>query len=222
MILSIACAVFLLVGGSSWYFHTRVPKWLFRNLEYFLIGVSFIGVLVALAQASAAARTSDALKASERAREIFGAMLYGVEHRLDRCDVWWNVTLNQTNRNPAACQVSEECRNTCRMAHFVTQYRWRPIDTTVGQWDTFQNLLCSAPATEHFGATIQGTPDPLCEPATKFIDSLREAQRLRENATHQPLAATWILVLVQILLAIGFGLELGKLRSSRNQADRNN
>lgn len=141
---------------------------------------------------------------------------------MDKCDIWWDVALNQTNRRPEACQVSEACSETCRMAHFVTQYRWRPIATTVGQWSTFQNLLCATSTTEHYGTTMKTDQDPLCAPATRFIESLAEAQRLRDSATDQPLASHWILVIVQIFLAIGFGLELGKLRASKLHASNRN
>jgi len=208
-----ACIVFVIVAGLAWIFHQLIPKFILRNLEYFLIIIGFVGVLAALSQISADARKTKSLELVNDARETFGFMMQRIEYRMDDCGVWWDVALDQTNKDPEPCRVNEKCSNTCRIAHFVSQYRWRPIDTKLGDWDNFKMLLCDNASNQEI--------DPLCEPATKFFEALDKANKAKIIADKQPFSNKTILIIVQFLIAIGLGVEIGKLRSRQQNLLKN-
>ena len=74
-----ACIVFVIVAGLAWIFHQLIPKFILRNLEYFLIIIGFVGVLAALSQISADARKTRSLELVNDARETFGFMMQRIE-----------------------------------------------------------------------------------------------------------------------------------------------
>lgn len=50
MTVIIAIAIFLVVGGITWKYPTKIPSWIYKNLEYFLVVIALIGILTAIAQ----------------------------------------------------------------------------------------------------------------------------------------------------------------------------
>ena len=215
MIQVLATLTFFVVAATSWWFQKLIPKWIFDTLEHFLVIVGFIGVISALSQMSSDSRETEALSSAVAAKELFGSMLQRIEYRMNECDVWWDTVLDQTNRNPEACRATEECADACRMAHFVSQYRWRPIDAKVGTWDNFNALVCATGSYEHYGTVIEEPTDPMCEPATRFLSALEAAQEAKRAASNQLLSNHKVLIVIQFLVALGLGLEVGKLRASR-------
>jgi len=207
MTVAAALIVFGVVSAFAWVFSHRIPSLIFRNLEYFLVCVGLVGVLAALSQITADARETRSLALVNDARELFGAMMQRVEYRMDGCGVWWDVALDQTNKEPEKCKVSKECEDACRIGHMVSQYRWRPIDTQVGDWDNFRFLVCGTPSTKPI--------DALCGPATEFLDALNEANNSKRAADSQLFSSEFLLTLVQFMAAIGLGLEIGKLGMRR-------
>ncbi|WP_203256598.1 hypothetical protein [Hyunsoonleella ulvae] len=207
MTILLACLIFVVVAGFAWIFHQLIPKFILKYLEYFLVVIGFIGVLAALSQIAADTRKTRSLELVNDAKETFGYMMQRIEYRMDDCGVWWDVALDQTNKDPELCRVNEKCSNTCRIAHFVSQYRWRPIDTEIADWDNFKMLLCGNSADYE-----NKEADELCEPATKFLEALDKANKAKLIAEQQPFSNKTILIIVQFLIAIALGLEVGKLR----------
>lgn len=216
MTIIVACIIFVVAAGFAWIFHQLIPKFILRNIEYFLVIIGFVGVLAALSQISADARKTRSLELVNDARETFGFMMQRIEYRMDDCGVWWDVALDQTNKDPEPCRTNEKCSNTCRIAHFVSQYRWRPIDTELGDWDNFRMLLCGNSSNQE-----EQEVDPLCEPATKFFEALDKANKAKLIADKQPFSNKMILIIVQFLIAIGLGVEVGKLRSRQQNLSKN-
>lgn len=201
MTILLAVLVFLIVAGLSWRYPQKVPSWLFANLEYFLIVIALVGILTAIAQVESESRKTRALQLTNSAEQIFGSILSRIEHRMDQCGVWWNVALDQTNKNPPACQVSGVCKEACRTAHMISQYRWRPIETELSDWENFQSLICDP--------TLR---DPICDRTDKFIEALEAAKAADTDAESQVLASNIVLIAVQLLAGLGLGLEFGKVR----------
>lgn len=120
---------------------------------------------------------------------------------MDKCEVWWNTALDKTNKNPAACQINDECRETCRTAHMISQYRWRPIETELSEWQNFQRLICEP-----------SLRDPIYDRTDKFIQVLSQSKAMEIESENQLLANNYILIIVQLLTGFSLGLELGKIR----------
>ena len=205
MTVGAAIIIFLIVGGLTWRFPNRVPHWLFRNLEYFLIVIALIGILTAIGQIESESRKTTALQLTNSAEQLFGSILSRIEYRMDQCEVWWSVALDQTNKNPPACQVSDKCLEACRTAHMISQYRWRPIETELHEWENFQSLICSP-----------SLRDPICDQTDRFIEVLSQAKTTEIESKSQILANKYLLIIVQLLTGLGLGLEFGKIRSKRS------
>ena len=200
-----AILVFVVVAGLTWRFPEKVPAWLYRNLEYFLIVIALVGILTAIAQVESESRKTKALQLTNSAEQIFGSILSRIEYRMDQCGVWWNVALDQTNKNPPACQVSDMCKEACRTAHMISQYRWRPIETELSDWENFQFLICHP-----------SLRDPICDRTDQFLDALEAAKAAETDAEAQFLASNIVLIAVQLLAGLGLGLEFGKVRGKKN------
>jgi hypothetical protein len=217
MAVIIACVLFAIVTGVAWRFYPLIPKFVKNNLEFFLVIIGFVGVLAAISQISADTRKTKSLELVNEAKEMFGYMMQQIEYRMDECQVWWDVALDQTNKDPEVCRKDKECSNTCRIAHFVSQYRWRPIDTEVDDWENFRMLICDNPE----GNEEENKIDPLCPSAIKFFEALDKANESKLEADKQPFSNKFVLMVIQFLIAIGLGLEAGKLKS-RKQKSLNN
>jgi type II secretory pathway pseudopilin PulG len=199
-----AILIFLVVAGLTWRYSDKVPLWLFRNLEYFLIVIALIGILTAIAQVESESRKTKALQLTNNAEQLFGSILSRIEYRMDQCGVWWNVALDQTNKNPAACQASDKCKEACRTAHMISQYRWRPIETELSDWENFQSLICHP-----------SLRDPICDRTDKFIEVLGHAKSADTEAEAQFLANSHVLIFVQLFAGFALGLEFGKIRAKK-------
>lgn len=199
-----AILIFLIIGGLSWQFPSRVPIWVYRNLEYFLIVLALVGILTAIAQIESESQKTKALQLTNNAEQLFGSILSRIEYRMDQCEVWWNVALDQTNKNPPACQSSKKCSEACRTAHMISQYRWRPIETELSEWENFQSLICSP-----------SLRDPICDQTDRFIEVLEKAKTTEHKSEAQILANNYFLIIVQLLTGFGLGLECGKIKSRR-------
>lgn len=199
-----AILIFIVVGGFTWWFPNKVPSWVFRNLEYFLIVIALVGILTAIAQVESESRRTTALSLTSKAEQLFGSILSGIEYRMDQCEVWWDVALDQTNKNPPACQVNEQCQEVCRTAHMISQYRWRPIETELSDWENFRSLICN-----------DLLRDPLCSSTDKFIEALEQAKNANSEAEAQFLSHRYVLIIVQLLTGLGLGLEFGKIRAKK-------
>lgn len=202
-----AITIFAIVGGLTWRFPNRVPDWIFRNLEYFLIVIALVGILTAIAQIETESRKTTALQLTNRAEQLFGSILSRIEYRMDQCEVWWSVALDQTNKNPPACQVSKQCSEACRTAHMISQYRWRPIETELSEWENFQSLICHP-----------SLRDPICDQTDRFIEVLKRAKAMEAESKRQILANNYFLIVVQLLAGFGLGLEFGKIRAGKSRA----
>ena len=203
-----AILIFLVVGSLTWRYPDKVPSWLFRYLEYFLIVIALVGILTAIAQVESESRKTKALQLTNDAEQIFGSILSRIENRMDKCGVWWNVALDQTNKNPAECQASDECKETCRTAHMISQYRWRPIETELSDWENFQSLICHP-----------SLRDPICDRTDKFVDVLVQAKSADTEAEDQFLDNNYVLIFVQLFAGFGLGLELGKIKAKKQLPD---
>ncbi|MCG8051882.1 MAG: hypothetical protein JAZ15_11780 [Candidatus Thiodiazotropha endolucinida] len=207
-----AILLFLLFSTLSYFLARRIPSWIFSKLELVLIVLAFIGVLTALAQLSSESKKTEALSLINQAERDFGKILYSIEHRMDKCGVWWDIALDQTNKNPKECQKSDSCSTACRMGHLVSQYRWRPIDSRVGDWERLKSVVCATASIEHHGVTISEPKDELCKPITFFLKSLVEAQEAKMRSESEVFSNNWLLVIVQLLAGVALGLEVGKFR----------
>jgi len=197
-----AILIFLIVGGLTWRFPNRVPTWVLRNLEYFSIVIALVGILTGIAQIESESRKTKALQLTNNAEQLFGSILSRIEYRMDQCEVWWSVALDQTNKNPPACQVSKKCSEACRTAHMISQYRWRPIETELSEWENFQSLICSP-----------SLRDPICDQTDRFIEVLEQAKTTESESEAQILANNYFLIIVQLLTGFGLGLEFGKIKT---------
>ncbi len=204
MIISLAIFIFVVVAGFTSAFPSKVPQWVYPNLEYFIVVVALIGILTAIAQVESESRKTEALQLTNNAEQIFGSILGQIEYRMDRCEVWWNTALDQTNKAPEACHKSDACAETCRTAHMISQYRWRPIETEMSDWENFHSRICSPPEA-----------DPICKDTTSFIEILKQAKSTDATSDNQFFSNEIILIIVQLLTGLGLGLELSKIRSKK-------
>lgn len=212
MAIIVACSLFVLVALLGRRYYPRLPRFIKNNLELYLVVVGFIGVLAAISEISADTKKTKSLELVNEAEEMFGFMMQRIEYRMDACGVWWDVALDQTNKEPQACKQNEDCENTCRIAHFVSQYRWSPIDIQLEEeWRNFKMLICDSPDI----GKGENKVDPLCPYAVKFYEALEKANESKLEADSQPFSNKVVLIIVQFLLAIGLGLEVVKLRNSK-------
>ena len=214
ILLSTAITLFVVTAIGSWLFYRLIPSWLANAIEPFLIVLGFIGVLVAVSQVMSDSSKTQSLRLVGEAESLFGRMLYSAEHRMEDCNVWWNVALDQTNKNPPKCNVSQKCKDACYVGHMITQSRWDPVASSLGQWRTYQRNLCRVESREHYGSTIEvKVRDPICDSLDGFVLALANAQAASSKADEGFPLNPMILTIIQLLIAVGLGLEIGKLRN---------
>lgn len=221
----LAGALFLLSAALSSTFALKVSARVWYEVEYAFVVIGLFAILTALSQVSADSRQTEALAQVQRAEQVFGSVLYTMERRMETCGVWWNVVLDQTNKNPPACSephpkyADKTCKDVCRAGHLLSQYRSRPIDTEIEKWETIRSTVCPSEDKTDHGARGLTELDPLCDDTIEFIYALKKAKNALSDADayNRVLSSPVALIVAQMLLGLILGVEFGKLHAKRRE-----
>lgn len=206
----IALLIFLAASLFSYYGLQRLSDQAWARIDYAAVFLGLIGVLLALAEVGATRKQQRIDRLQLQTQASFQDVMTRMEYLMEECGVWWNVVLDQTNKDPEICRKShprvpnKTCKETCRAGHFVMQHRRSVIGA--------EQLSNPARNLKGLVDQVQGDEFSLLRETTDRYAS--NAEMLSAAKKRKPLIGPTAQSLAQILIAIALGLEVGKVRHS--------
>lgn len=210
----IAIVLFLITSFLSCIGLNFLPSKHWKWIDYSAVLLGFIGVILTLSEVNETKRQQKIDRSQIETQSRFQDVMTRTEYLMEECGVWWNIVLDQTNKDPAACNLphpqfaGKTCKETCRAGHFVMQHRRDVIGTSELNYlaENLRDLVDSTEGPE-FASLRRATN-------AYFIS----AQKLSAEQRNNPMVNSFILVFAQLLIAFALGLEVGKIyHSVRNK-----
>ena len=207
-----AALLFIVVACVSSYFCLKVSKLRWFYLQHLSVGLAFFGMLFALARIYDEDWRQNIAKLDLSARREFSYVQTSAEYAMDDCAVWWNIVLDQTNKNPPVCDKphpklqGQTCKPTCRMGHLIIQHLYRPYDPA----QAVSNARGLAADICNSGSANQG----VCASLNRYAEAVETLELARKNMSFLINSTqSWFYFASQLLFAIALGLQVGKTTS---------
>ena len=208
--LLLALFVFVVTASTAIAFFRSFTHRQWQFIEYGAVVVGLAGVLLALSEISDTRRLQQIDRLEIESQTTFQSVMTRTEYLMEACGVWWNVVLDQTNKEPPACEIEHpdypgrSCKETCRAGHFVMQHRRDVIGA--------DSIAFLAENLNELVGQVEGEEFSFLKETTDAY--YQSVLALEEVKSDTPLFGPVIQSLAHILIAIALGLEVGKIRHS--------